>query len=89
MRASQNVIPFCFKSANSGEYLGCSKAVDPNVCVLLNIIMQRRALSIGKLGLSSDYHLFDSMKECLRGKHYAREEEIKTAVMKWLKKKNS
>ena len=25
------------------------------------------------------------MKESLRGKHYASDEEVKTAVMKWLK----
>ena len=30
----------------------------------------------------SDYHLFDHMKEGLRGKHYANDEEVKTAVMK-------
>ena len=31
----------------------------------------------------SDYHLFGPMKEDLRGKHYASDEEVKTAVMKW------
>ena len=33
----------------------------------------------------SDYHLFSPMKEGLRGKHHAGDEEVKTAVMKWLK----
>ena len=30
----------------------------------------------------SDYHLFDSMKKSVRGKHYASDDEVKTAVMK-------
>ena len=33
----------------------------------------------------SDYHLFSPIKEGLRGKHYTIDEEVKTAVMKWLK----
>ena len=33
----------------------------------------------------SNYHLFDPMKEVLRGKHYTSDEEVKTAVMKYLK----
>ena len=28
------------------------------------------------------------MKESLRGKHYASDEEVKTAVMKWLKEQS-
>ena len=32
----------------------------------------------------SDYHLFGAMKELLRGKHYKNDEEVNTAVMKWL-----
>ena len=34
----------------------------------------------------SDYHLFSPIKEGLRGKHYASDEEVKTAVTMWLKK---
>ena len=37
----------------------------------------------------SDYHLFGLMKEGLRGKHYVSDEEVKTAVMKWLKEKST
>ena len=33
----------------------------------------------------SDYHLFILMKKGLRGLHYVSDEEVKTAVMKWLK----
>ena len=29
------------------------------------------------------------MKEGLRGKHYASDEEVKTAVMQWLKKQST
>ena len=32
----------------------------------------------------SDYRSFGHMKECLRGKHYASDEKVKTAEMKWL-----
>ena len=35
--------------------------------------------------LASADHLFSSMKEGLKGKHYVSDEEVKTAVMKWLK----
>ena len=31
-----------------------------------------------------DYHLFGAIKGSLRGKHYENEEEVKTAVEKWL-----
>ena len=31
------------------------------------------------------YHLYSLMKEGLKGKHCASDEEVKTAVMKWLK----
>ena len=34
----------------------------------------------------SDYHLFGPIKEGLRSKHYTNDDEIKTAVIKWLKK---
>ena len=37
----------------------------------------------------SDYDLFGPMKEGLWGKHYARNEELKTAVMKWLKEQST
>ncbi|KAF5400615.1 Histone-lysine N-methyltransferase SETMAR [Paragonimus heterotremus] len=33
----------------------------------------------------SDYHLFDPMKEGLRGKQYSSDGEVKTTVKKWLK----
>ena len=33
----------------------------------------------------SDYHLFGPMKKGLSDKHYVSDEEVKTAVMKWLK----
>ena len=33
----------------------------------------------------SNYYLFHRMKEGLRGKHYANDEEEETAVMKWIK----
>ena len=36
----------------------------------------------------SNYYLFGSMKEDLKGKHYASNEEVKTAVMKWLKEQS-
>ena len=39
--------------------------------------------------VTSDYHLFDSMKTCLRGTHFASDEELKTAAMKWLKKQST
>ncbi|GFS16492.1 histone-lysine N-methyltransferase SETMAR [Elysia marginata] len=33
----------------------------------------------------SDYHLFGSMKQGLRGKHYENDEELKSPVKTWLK----
>ena len=36
----------------------------------------------------SDYHLFGPMKEGLRGKHYPSDEEVKSAVKKWLKEQS-
>ena len=37
----------------------------------------------------SDNHLFDPpMKEGFRGKHYASDEEVKTAVKKWLEEQS-
>ena len=33
----------------------------------------------------SDYHLYGSIKEGLRGKHYTSDEEVKAEVMNWLK----
>ena len=45
-------------------------------------------LLIGKLGLTSDYHLFGLMKEGFKGKHYVSDKEVKTEVMKWLKEQN-
>ena len=42
------------------------------------------ALSI----LIRDYPLFGPMKEGLRGKYYASDEEVKTAVMKWQKEQS-
>ena len=34
---------------------------------------------------ASDFHLFGPLKESLRGRHFSRDEEVKTAVRKWLK----
>ena len=36
----------------------------------------------------SDHHLFSPMKEGLSDKHYTSDEEVKTAVIKWLKEQN-
>ena len=33
----------------------------------------------------SDFHLFGPLKESLRGRHFFNDEEVKTAVRKWLK----
>ena len=38
--------------------------------------------------VTSDYHLFGIMKESLRGKYYASDEEMKTVLMKWLKEQS-
>ena len=37
----------------------------------------------------SDYHLFGTMEEGLRDKHYASNEEVETGVMKWLKEQST
>ena len=37
----------------------------------------------------SGYHFFGRIKEGLRGKHYASDEEVKTAVMKWLEEQST
>ena len=50
---------------------------------------RKRTVSIGKLGLTLDNHLSSPMKEGFRGKHYACNEEVKTAVMKWLKEQST
>ena len=34
---------------------------------------------------SSDFHLFEPLKKILRGQHFSSDEEVKTAVRKWLK----
>ena len=38
--------------------------------------------------MPSDYHLFSPIKECVRGEHYASDEEVKTVVIKWLKEQS-
>ena len=38
--------------------------------------------------VSLDYHIFSLMKESLRGKYYASDEEVKTPVMKWIKEQS-
>ena len=38
---------------------------------------------------SSDYYLLGPIKEGLRGKHNASNEEMKTAAMEWLKKQST
>ena len=45
--------------------------------------------TIYKLGLTSDYHLYDPIKERLKSKIYASDEEVKTAVMKWVKEQST
>ena len=37
----------------------------------------------------SDYHFFSPMKKSLRGKHYACDEKVKPAVMKYLKEEST
>ena len=37
----------------------------------------------------SGYYIFGPMKEGLRGKPYASDEEVKTAVMKWFKEQSA
>ena len=37
----------------------------------------------------SGYHLFGLMKVDLSGKHFAGDEEVKTAMIKWLKKQSA
>ena len=37
----------------------------------------------------SDYHLFGTMKEGLWSKHYTSDEEVKTAVMKWINEQST
>ena len=39
--------------------------------------------------MPSEYHLFGSMKEGLKGQHYARDEEMKVERMKWLKEQST
>ena len=39
--------------------------------------------------LPSDYHLFGPKKDCLRGKHYASDKEMKSAVMRLLKEQST
>ena len=36
----------------------------------------------------SDYHLFGTMKDALRDKHYGNDEEMKIAVKNWLRKQS-
>ena len=37
----------------------------------------------------SDYHLFGTMKESLKGKRYSSDEEVKSLVKKWLKEQST
>ena len=32
----------------------------------------------------SDYHLFDAIRDAVRGKHYGNNEEVKISVKNWL-----
>ena len=41
------------------------------------------------LGAINVYNLFHAIKDSLSGKHYASDKEVKTAVMKWLKKQST
>ena len=51
----------------------------------LYVVKQKKDIIDYQNLASSDYHLFGLMKEGLSGKHYASDEEVKTAVIKWLK----
>ena len=79
------------------EYVGSGKVDDRNDGIVSPVPMLAcgRALSGRRMSLThpshspdftpSDYHFFSLTKESLRSEHYASDEELKTAVMKWLK----
>ena len=74
----------------SSEYGGCGKVVQPcpDACSWLSIVMQKEDAIDWRDLAPSNYHLFDPMKKGLRGKHYASDKEVKTAVMKWFKEQS-
>ena len=47
-----------------------------------NIVMQKKDIINRQDSVSIDNHLFGPMKEDLRGKHYASDEKVNTAVIK-------
>ena len=52
--------------------------------------MQREDIIASTPGLArSDYFLFGPMKESLTDKYYVGDEEVKTTVIKWLKKQST
>ena len=61
----------------------------PDVCMLLSIVMQKKDIIDWQNFVPSHNHLFSSMKEGLRGKRYVSDEEVKSAVMKWLKEQSA
>ena len=75
----------------SGEYWGCRKDDHSNEAIVFliqllvlwsSIVMQKEDVIDWQDLDPLYYHLFGHMKGGLRGKHYACEEEVKTAVIK-------
>ena len=50
--------------------------------------MQKENIIDWQVLVPSDYYLFGSMKEGLRGKHYDSDKKMKTTVMKWLQEQS-
>ena len=61
----------------------------PDACVWLSIVIQKKDIIDLQDLVPSGYHLFGHIKLGLRSKHYASDEEVKTAVMKWLKEQST
>ena len=78
-----------------GSYFGYLIVVLPNcfpwphTSVFWALSRRRKTLSIGKLSLTSDYHLFSLRKGGLRDKHYVRDEKVKTTVLKRIKERST
>ena len=75
--------PFC-------EYEGWGKVIYPTEVIVCDqgLSCTRRILSDPPYSPNlapSGYHLFNLLKEDLRGKHYASDKKVKTSVMKLLK----
>ena len=69
------------------EWVNCLPC--PHACVWLRIVIQKEDIINWQDLVPSDYHLFSSMKEGFRSKHFARNEKMKTAVMKWPKEQST